>query len=660
VRKVPVLLTALAVAGGVAATLPAAAAAAGTASIPSSHPDWANPHARVATTAASTSVSFDVYLQPQNEAGAEAQAQAVSDPNSASYRHYLSPAQVKAQYAPSASMVESVRGWLTSNGFKTGAVPSNNAYVQATGTVAQIDQAFHVNVGQYTVNGQQLRSTDTALTLPANIAGSVLGVSGISQSTRHAVPSHTTGNAATDAARKSAARTAATPGQVAPPAGFRNSQPCGAYFGQKVDTTDPKFDGQTLNYAPCGYTPAQLRSADGIATAVDHGIDGRGTTVAIVDAYGSKDLQADATKYAKTQDPQHPLKASQYREQVAAPTPGTEDPTVCDAEGWYGEQTLDVEAVHGMAPGANILYVGAADCNDTSLDDALNSVVAAHSADIITNSYGDQGEDGIDDVQEFNTIAVQAALEGIGVYFSSGDDGDEAQNLGHPEADFSASDPWVTAVGGTSLGIGKNGQKTVETGWSTGESTLTSGKWVDNGYVYGAGGGTSVLFPEPFYQKGVVPNALAAENHTGGATGRVVPDVSDLADPNTGFLVGETQTFTDGTYYDVYRIGGTSLASPLFAGTMAVSDSLDHFHHGFVNPVLYATSSRTHALSDVTPTNVAGDVRVDYVNGENASGGLKTTVRTFNDDSRSIHTTKGYDNMTGLGTPNGLLFLALS
>jgi subtilase family serine protease len=654
------MLTALAVLGGVAATLPATAAAAGSATVPSSHPSWASPSAKVANTAAAQTVAFEVYLQPRDAAGAAATAQAVSDPKSSSYRHYLSPAQVKAAYAPADSTVAAVRSWLSAQGLKPGAVPSNNAYVSVTGTVAQIDKAFSVQVGQYKVNGTVLRSTDSALTLPAGIAGSVLGVGGISQSAKQATPDHTTGNAAHDKAMNTTRTSGAD--VVDPPAGFRNAQPCGDYYGQKVDTTDPKYDGQALPYAPCGYKPAQLRSADGTAAAVNAGIDGRGTTVAIVDAFGAPTLYADAAEYAKQNDPGHPLTTSQYKQQVATPTPGLEDPDQCDAAGWYGEQTLDVEAVHAMAPGANILYVGAADCQDTSLDDALNSVVAAHSADIITNSYGDEGEDGVDDLQEFNSIAVQAALEGIGVYFSSGDSGDEAAAVGHPEADFSATDPWVTAVGGTSLGIDAHGKKTVETGWETGLATLNDdgSQWVDQGYDYGSGGGTSVLFSEPFYQKGVVPTALAKENHTGAATGRVVPDVSDLGDPNTGFLVGETQTFPDGVYYDVYRIGGTSLASPLFAGTMAVADQLDHFHHGFSNPLFYAFSSRVGAFKDVTTTNAAGVVRNDYANEVDGSGGYTRSVRTFDDKSLSIHTAKGYDNTTGLGTPNGLLFLGLS
>jgi subtilase family serine protease len=651
------------VVGGLAAAIPAAAVD-GPATIPQSHPQWATPKSKVADVAANSSVTFRVYLKTRNEAGAEALATAVSDPKSSSYGHYLTPDQVRAQFAPTSAQVDSVRSWLSTSGFAIDSVPANNAFVEATGSASNVDKAFKVQLGEYTVRGQQLRAPDANLSVPTSLASSVLGVIGVDQAETLMKPELAGGSTdvgtASANARTDAVANSAKPGDVPPAAGFRNSQPCGAYYGQKIDTTDPKFQGQTLPYAPCGYVPSQVRGAYGIDGTVAAGVNGKGVTVAIVDAFASPTLYSDAATYAKRNDPAHPLLASQFSEQVAPPTPGTEGDDVCGAAGWYGEQTLDVEAVHAMAPGAHILYVGGADCEDLSLDSSLNSIVAAHSASIVSNSYGDLGEDLPDsEIQAFNQIAVQAVDEGIGLYFSSGDDGDETDNLPQPEADFSASDPWVTAVGGTSVGIGKNNKVVVQTGWESGKATLSGNAWTDPAYLYGAGGGTSRIFAEPAYQKGVVPDALARQNQTGNNRGRVVPDVSMLADPNTGFEIGITQTFPDGVYYDQYRIGGTSLASPLMAGVMADSDQLDHFHHGFINPLLYQFTSRTPAITDVKPAS-GGVVRVDYVNGVDASDGLTKSVRTFNDPDQVIHTTKGYDNVTGVGVPNGLLFLALS
>lgn len=642
-RKTPALVVAAAVVAGLAAGLPAAAAN-GPAAIPQSHPQWATPSAKVAVTAAGESVTFRVYLRTRNEPGAEALAQALSDPTSATYAHYLTPAQVKERFAATQSQVDSVRTWLGASGFTIDTVPTNNAYVEATGTTAQIDSAFRVQLGEYKIAGQTLRAPATDLSIPANLTSTVLGVVGIDQSEDLMTPE---------------LAGAPTPNVVPPPAGFRNAQPCSQFFGQLRDTTDPKFQGQTLSYAPCGYTPAQVRGAYGITDTVRDGIDGRGVTVAIVDAFGSPNLFADAAEYARRNDPAHPLTASQFTQMVADPAPGFE--TRCGAAGWYTEQSLDVEAVHAMAPGAHILFVGGASCQDVALDASLNSIVAAHSASMVSNSYGHAGEDvAAATIQAFHQIAVQAVLEGIGLYFSSGDAGDEAAVVGRPEADFSAVDPFVTAVGGTSLGIDKHNRVTLQTGWEIGKATLGNGVWNAPVFQSGAGGGTSRVFAEPFYQKGVVPDALAAENQTGTNRGRVVPDISMLADPNTGFLIGLTETFPTGVQYDQFRIGGTSLASPLLAGMMADSDQLDHFSHGFINPLLYHFTAHTPAISDVLPVTNSGVVRVDFVNGVDATGGLVRTVRMFNDPDQTIHTTRGYDNVTGVGTPRGVLFLLLS
>ena len=253
---------------------------------------------------------------------------------------------------------------------------------------------------------------------------------------------------------------------------------------------------------------------------------------------------------------------------------------------------------------------------------------------------------------------IQAVIEGIGVYFSSGDAGDDAAALGKPSADFPASSSWVTAVGGTSLAVGADGKKLFETGWETGKSVLTNGAYVPGppgAFQAGGGGGTSVLYNEPFYQKGIVPDALAKQNQKGNTRGRVVPDISAVGDPNTGFLVGQTQTFPDGVYYDQYRLGGTSLSSPVLAGIMAVSDSLDRYHHGFLNPLIYG-NSRSQSISDVT--HVEGAVeRVDYANQVDASKGLIVSARKLDYPNLTIHTTAGYDNVTGLGSPDGLAFL---
>jgi subtilase family serine protease len=169
------------------------------------------------------------------------------------------------------------------------------------------------------------------------------------------------------------------------------------------------------------------------------------------------------------------------------------------------------------------------------------------------------------------------------------------------------------------------------------------------GWLYGAGGGVSKIFAEPDYQT----NAGLS------LTGRGVPDVAAVGDPNTGYLIGQTQTFPatcngpGGASYDEYRIGGTSLSCPIIAGIMALSDQKAGFAHGFANPFFYTLSAGS--FYDILPVETAV-ARANFVNGVDACNGTVHRLRTFNDYSGSPtqFTGPGYDNVTGLGVPNGI------
>ncbi len=144
-------------------------------------------------------------------------------------------------------------------------------------------------------------------------------------------------------------------------------------------------------------------------------------TVAIIDAYAAPTLLADAQKYASINDPSNPLSSSQFSE-VLAPVFTQADQ--CGPSGWYGEQTLDVEAVHATAPGAHIPFAGAANCNQGDLTTMLRTIVDHHLADVITNSYGDPAGDLLDSEgtrAATDNALLMAAGTGISVLFSSGD-----------------------------------------------------------------------------------------------------------------------------------------------------------------------------------------------------------------------------------------------
>jgi subtilase family serine protease len=319
-----------------------------------------------------------------------------------------------------------------------------------------------------------------------------------------------------------------------------------------------------------------------------------------------------------------------------------------------------------MAPGAHIVYVGAPN-NYQDLDAAMNEVVDKHLASIVTNSYGFAGE-GLPPgyIKPFNDTLIEAAATGIGVYFSSGDSGDHTggnpANAAIATPDWPASSPWVTAVGGTSLGVGADNNYIFETGWETGRTPLVNGAWTPappGSYTSGGGGGTSRLFAQPAYQAGVVPDSIATVNGARPARMRAVPDVSAFGDPNTGYLVGQTQTFPDGSVkYSEYRLGGTSLSSPIYAGLMALDQHNAVHTFGFANPTLYATAGSAANHDVVQPADPIGVARDDYVNTVDPSDGYIVSFRTLGFDAGlTIHARPGYDDVTGIGSPNGTAWL---
>jgi subtilase family serine protease len=660
---------------------PAGAAGNGRTALPGSHSKAVASAPVIGTVSAATSIDFEVALRLADPGGATTWAQAVSDPGSSQYRHYLTAAQWERRFSPTPTSVSQVRAWLAGQGFTVSGVTPDRMTVSARGTAAQIESAFGTTLNNYRVRHKAVRLAATDLSIPSALAGAVEGVTGLDGTL--ATPDHTG---------------APSSSTIPFPPGFRNPQPCSASYAEKTDTTDPAFGGgypATLPYTICGYGPTQFQSAYGLNALFAAGDTGAGVTVAIVDAYASPSLLADAQKYYELNDPSEPLASSQFSKiaphhfNLAAE---------CGASGWFNEQTLDVEAVHATAPGAHILYVGAKNCAG-SLFDAVQKVVDKHAADIITDSWGDTGGDLLNSSsirEAFDNVLIMAAGTGIGVQFSSGDAGDNYAGLGLTTPDYPASSPWVTAVGGTALQVGAQGQRQGELGWSTSKSTLctkalvgavagctssTVGSWqppAPGAYLYGGGGGTSYQYSEPSYQASVVPAPLADRNQAlTGESNRVEPDISMDADIQTGMVIGETQDFKGKAEYGQFKLGGTSLASPLFAGVMAVADQMAGKAIGFANPALYSVARRsaTNAVFDVVPGGLQANVRVDFVDTLNARHGETRTVRTFTYEGPetycdgtgncgtqnvALSTAPGFDSMTGMGTPGPGLESALA
>jgi subtilase family serine protease len=326
----------------------------------------------------------------------------------------------------------------------------------------------------------------------------------------------------------------------------------------------------------------------------------------------------------------------------------------------YGEESLDVEAAHTMAPGARIAFV-ASDC--TSITDPLDAetrIVDGHLADIVSDSWhlGLETQMPAGLIPAFEQVFEQGAIEGIGFYFSSGDHGDWSQATpgGAPAVQYPGIDPWVTSVGGTSLAVSARGRYEWETGWGTDIAPLaadgTSWTALPGAFYGGAGGGTSTLFAQPFYQRGVVPAALASP---AGATEpmRVMPDIAADADPSTGMLIGLTMapTPTSPPVYTEGTAGGTSVATPLIAGIQADAEQALGRPIGFADPAIYARYA-TRAYHDVTDNPLGPGVTIAAAVGDAGAGAGDTTsyADTFARDT-SLHATRGYDDVTGVGSP---------
>jgi len=625
---------------------------------------------------ANSPLEFTVNLKLPNDGAAEAFARAVSTPGNALYGKYLTPAQWEQRFSPTQSQVDAVVAFLRQSGFTVLGVTPDRMAVQVSGTAGQVARVFSTSLSYHLILGKTLRVASKDLSVPASLAGIVGAVSGVNQTI--ARPNLTSGNVTSSAP--------ATNSPVPPPPGFRVARPCSAYYGEKTDAGFlPPFDSYPYPapWAVCGYTPQQLRGAYSMPSS---GPDGSGVTVAIVDAYTASTLFADAHEFAALNDPSHPLEPSQFSELTASSYNFLDD---CAAPSWLGEQTLDVEAVHTMAPGAHILYAGARNCMDSLFDMDLY-IIDHHLASVITNSWGDPGGDLLDPdafQDQINQIYLMAAGTGVSMLYSSGDFGDNYILLRAPIPDFPADNPLVTAVGGTSLQVGAANQRIGEFGWSTGRSLFCSdtlldrggctkaqkGTWLPATFQSGSGGGTSYHYPQPFYQQGVVPSRFSEQYGT--SPKRVEPDISLVGDPSTGMEVGETQTFPNGVYYDQYRIGGTSVASPLLAGVVARADQAAGHSLGLLNPKLYSFYGNSSALYDILPAGKQDMARADYVNTVDASKGYLYSTRVIDWEGTEVfcehanecysqdvtlHTAPGYDNMTGLGSPGNAFLNALT
>jgi len=447
-------------------------------------------------------------------------------------------------------------------------------------------------------------------------------------------------------------------------------------YAQVSASETPPTQDQCFSVGRRCFTPQSTRAAYDVNALYSQGLDGRGMTIAIVDAYGSDTIAHDLHVY----DQAFGLAPMCGEEGVACaagmptfgqfhfqgspatkPQPGKGTHQE-DKSAWALEVSLDVETAHAIAPGANILLVTTPTAETLGVQgfptmmNAEQYVVDHHMANVVSQSFG-SAEDAFGSPQSLLKLRhafVSAAQNGITVLASTGDDGTANQRkspvggpnpapvIPYPTVGWPASDPLVTGVGGTYLCTDPNNvaARVVDSVDPPAKCQANPGV-AEVGWTF-SGGGYSHVFSRPSYQA-----TLPAGSTPIPASARGVPDIALQASAGTGALVyltlppdGQSGLICGSAPCSTgwYDIGGTSLSCPQWAGLVAIADQLNGGGLGLINPALYKVAA--------DPAKYAADY-YDVTVGNNQAD---PTVPGY-------PATTGWDPITGLGTPDAATLL---
>lgn len=482
----------------------------------------------------------------------------------------VSPQELERDYSANAADAGKLVAWLKGQGFEVTHITPNRTGVYARGTVAQISKSLDVRMARVTRDGITYNAARNAPSLPADVGDGVHAIIGL-QPFRHAYKNSrmrppTNGNRASLGSDNEATptrprtRSFATANAAAPTPNIANAPP---YLVNEILRA---YNGDTL------------------------GLTGAGQTIAIlIDTFPA---DADLKKFWKVNRLPESLNRIEKVNVQGGTLPAME-----------GEETLDAQWTSGIAPDAKVRIYASGSLGFVDLDLALDQIIAdlpnepgmrqlSISLGLGETFLGSADGEAATENQKF----LMLAAAGVNVFVSTGDAGSNPDETGHNsggplQAEFQSTSPHVVAVGGTSLTLNPAGSVAAEGGWSDG------------------GGGKSIFFSRPPSQTG-----------TGIPTGteRVVPDVSLVADPETGALIifqGKVQ-----------QIGGTSWSAPTWAGFCALMNEA-RTKAGkqplpFLNPMIYPIMS-SGSFRDITTGN----------NGAFSAG-------------------IGYDLVTGIGVPD--------
>ncbi len=614
----------------------------------------------------SKNIAITVWMKVRDRRALDELAAELYDPDSSNYHRWIKPEEFRARFAPSREDLRTVQQFLVSHNLSIESVGPDNLFVRARGSVETVSKAFRVQLNNFELNGKVVRSNMTDPLVVGPAASLIRSIGGLdTMEYKHPI------RLASQARKSLGAGPAA---MVATDSTFFTSN---CFTGPRTEnySTNGGFPKATYKGAGyftsqtepgCGYVPQDIYSAYNLTSLYNAGFDGTGQSIVIIDWCGSPTVMSDANAFsARFGLP--PLTDANFRI-INYPQAST-----CSGESV--EINLDVEWAHAIAPGANIVLLVPPSASFIDTDTAQLYAELTGLGNVISGSYGaPEAFVSPAELQTQNLISEIGAIQGISANFATGDDGDFSTVTFPPTQTVSvpAASPYATAIGGMSLGFKADHTIKFQTGWGNNETILTYGGSIFDppinlGFVGGSGGGASAFFPKPRYQAKLA------------GTTRQLPDISWLADPLTGGVVAITLpgSFPPLTYIPV---GGTSLACPMFSALWAIANQEAGAPLGQAAPHLYSMPKRT--IIDMLPFSTPFDVTAsispasgvtEQFSAADLMAPLYNTTKFYSilyDDptqayttyaisigtDTSLTTTAGWDNVTGLGVPNGKAF----
>jgi subtilase family serine protease len=609
-----------------------------------------------------------VHLKLHNDAAFDKAIEDLYTPGSPTYHQWMTSKEL-ARYGATADEVETVKKELESQGLSILGVASDNFSIRARGTMSNIQNAFQTQIHDFEREGQAFYSN----VFPAKLTGAagnlVHAVSGLSSFAMKPMIKYRVDPRTGKPIAGINTPKLGTPGffdqnftnkcfkSPAPVLLTRagSSLPIGSYYGNLY----------AQGSKSCGWTPAQVMAHYGMDSASKNGLDGTGQTIVIVDGPSDSSVAADLATFSQLAGLPAPTSAS-FR--IIYPDGKPSPYELKNISNWDDETTLDIEWAHGIAPKAKIVLLITPTQDWTEFEYAIQYATEHRLGNVISNSYGyPEFAWGAVTLRGFDQVLKKSAASGIAVNFSSGDSGDLGTGTPYGGgASYPSTSAYATQIGGTSIGIPDGNGGVTELGWGTNQALLsfTQDSVLDppiaGGFVFGAGGGESMFIPKPSWQKSLP------------GTGREGPDISAVGDPFTGGIV-----VTGGL---ASAVGGTSLATPVFSAIWALADQKAGKSLGQAAPLIAKLPSTaiTDILPSGSPTNPAGVVfdsnGSTYYSSDSLlaplfattgyfaalwdypfSGGEYVDVSFGTDTSLTV--TPGWDDVTGRGVPNGLLFI---